>query len=284
MFSIILATGIMAFSPSEIIRTPVDSLQIDNYIIIKYQIPKTFSSSGIDEYQFDFEKQRVILRSTISDPFINIYRCFDMKGDCDFVDLNCDGFRDVIIIQSSGGTNGAEDVYIYSLDSTTSELASFKGMDKYLAFYRDIDKDCNIEIFFRDIADYGGYPEGTEVIPYYRVYKWDGTRFRVANFLLKKEISRLIFGQIPDSIDIESYDRFKVPGNYEYKSRWTPEYPIGLSTAITSLYFIGEYSLADSIFERCWPDSISGKAEFIGKFKKGVHGEFRKDILESDWK
>jgi hypothetical protein len=284
MFAITLITTLALINQPQSTGTPVDSLQIGEFSIIKYSVESPAASSDVEYFQFDIVRGGKIIRSTIADPFIYIYKCLRMNGDCDFMDLNGDGSLDVIFVEHSGGTAGAENIFIYSLDSSATEIAAFEGMDKYLAFIKDIDNDGNMELFFHDLTDYGGYPEGTEIIPYYRVYKWDGTRFRIANFRLKNEISRLIFGQVPDSIDIRYFDKFKVPGNYEYKSRWTPEYPIGLGTTITSLYFIGEYASADSIFERCWPDSIPGKKEFIGYFKEGVHGEFDEEILESDWK
>lgn len=284
MFTIALMTALAMINQPEPPGTPVDSLQIGEFSIIKYSVENPEPYSVFDCFQFDIVKDGKILRRTIAAPFIYLFKCFYMNSDCDFLDLNGDGYQDVIVVQHSGGTAGAENIFIYTLDSSATEIAAFEGMDKSLSFVRDIDNDGNMELFFHDLVDYKEYPEGTEVIPYYRVYKWDGAQFRIANFKLKNEISRLIFGQVPDSIDIEYFDRFKVPGNYEYKSRWTPEYPVGLGTTITSLYFIGEYSLADSIFESCWPDSIRGKKLFIGCFKQGIHGEFDDEILESAWK
>lgn len=284
MFAILLITALVTSNPPEIVKTPVDSLQVDDFLIIEYKVRGLSPYENIEYSQFDIEKDGKILRSTKTDYYAYIYKCYKMKSDCDFVDLNGDGSKDIIFVLTSGGTAGYQDIFIYSLDSDAKVLAAFEEMGYFLAFLKDIDHDGNIELFFKNITNYKDYPEGTETFPNYRVYKWDGKLFRCANILLKNEISRMIFGQIPDSIHVEDFDRFKIPDTYHYQPRWTPDNPIGLITAITALYFICEYSLADSIFERCWPDSISGKEEFWGTLKRGINRKLNKEILESDWK
>ncbi|MCP4580903.1 MAG: hypothetical protein GY839_04750 [candidate division Zixibacteria bacterium] len=194
-------------------------------------------------------------------------------------DLNKDSKRELKVNIASGGSNGAEDVYIYSIDSAVVLINALDGMNKVMPRFRDIDRDSIPEIIFNDnlfLCWHTGCA-GSPRPPL--IWRWDGERYRLANFKYKDHI---LNGHNNDPVELRKRISSYVE-TYSFRKGYDP-YPPALWKAMLQQIYAGNSNVADSIFNNFWPPELSDKNEFYLEFINHLHnGPYWEELQQSDW-
>jgi len=272
-------------NPPELVR----EFKEKGYIVKELYYP---FSPDCDEYghQFEISLNGEILSKSRIWPFIDMWDfCYSSRREspeCYFRDITGDSINEVVFNYGSGGNNGCEDLQIYSIDSTASEIAFFNGLEKGCGLYwlADLDNDAISEIctYSRHYECWKAGCAGSRAP--LLVWKWDGERYRMANKKLSGRILRTINKVDPDSV----VRQFRNTGDKIRKGEYDPEdwdkYPLWLLGIMLDLIYVGEDARADSVFEICWPDSIPYKSEFYIEATDRVNTDpFWPEIEESAW-
>ena len=197
-------------------------------------------------------------------------------------DINGDRKGELILSVISGGNNGWESSYIYTLDTIATEIAVFNGLNSGLngIHLLEIDQDTIPELVFNDM-NYGCWPEGCFGAPApLLIWKWDGNKYRLSNlkykeYLLNKKGWKDI-GDLKSSIDSWVETFYKKPGYAAF--------PPLIAHVMIEFIYAGQYSKADSAFSSLWPGIVDGKERVHEEIWDRVRGSpFWQELQESDW-
>jgi hypothetical protein len=264
-------------------RELVDSLWDSEYLALGYYTPFDTISRGSD-YGHQYEimyKGKVILRSR-QWPFMDLHNyCYSPNKEnvpCFLKDINADGKPELMFSYASGGTDGATDLDIYTIDSSATLIGRFGGLNKTGGWLRDIENDSILEVIFYDnlfLCWHSGCA-GSPRPPL--IWRWNGREYRLANFRFKDYIlGDYHFNSTELKNDISSYVE-----TFSFKKGYDP-YPIFLWEAMLQQIYAGNFEVADSIFQNFWPVQISGKDDFYLEFIARLHdGPFWENLLKSD--
>ncbi len=271
------------FAQTDTTRILRDSLIIDEFRIYEYEIPFEISAEFYGMQYDVLANDRGIIRTKIW-PHIGIYPCSFGSWPCTFDDVNGDGIRDIIFACLSGGNDAAEDIYIYSLDSTGHLIASFEGLDKGPWFPEDIDGDGIQEMIFHS-KHYQCWRYGCSGSPApYLVWKWDNERYKLSNLKLSDQILSKLYKIDPGDFIKEyiSDENNVLKAPHDWKDDYG--YPVELLRRMLTFIYSGRSDLADSMFNYHWPEYVPGKEEFYRDIADHVEIDpYWKKLQESDW-
>lgn len=267
------------FAQTDTTRTLRDSLIIDEYRIYQYEIPFTIDAE-IWGMQYDvLMGDEMIIRTKIW-PIIHIYPCTVGSYPCTFDDVNGDGIRDIIFMFPSGGSNGAEDIYLYSLNDSGDLWAKFEGLDKIFRGFIDVDKDSIPEIKFFDLA-FDCWPEGCFGAPRpMLIWKWMGEKYRLANLKFHKYI--LAQKGWKDEKDLKNTITWWIKTFYNKPGYGA--FPPAIAHVTIEYIYAGEFERADSAFNELWPPEVAGKNKYNQEiWLMAKSSPYWQQLLESDW-
>jgi hypothetical protein len=262
-----------------------DSFSINEYHFDMYYFPfEIFDHYG---YQyFVFQKGNFILSSP---------RCPFIGKPGTFMDINGDGTKDIVFVCGSGGSAGTENAYIFTLDSTGALIGSFEDYNKGPFGLIDYDDDSYPEPVMGDVH-YLCWHYGCSGSPRpYLVWKWDGEKYRLANFKLGDKIlmshSLLLDYKTAGKMDSLYLDTLNLSAVADFGIRvssYNPtdeySYPVELLRIMLELIYTGHAHWADSLFNKAWPDSVPNKRLFYDDLMQHQRSDpYWKELQESDW-
>jgi hypothetical protein len=263
------------------VRVAIDTLYFNNYFAIKNKLL-------LEEYWFEFEwdifyKDKKILTSPSYFPIVDIQNlsCYSHipNDSCHCKDITGDDICEIIISIPSGGNNGAEDIFIYSLDSTANSIGKFDGLNKIFGSLRNIDGDSIPEVIFYDLQ-FDCWPEGCFGAPRpMLIWKWTGNGYKLANF----EFSSYLLESKgwKDEPDIKKTIQWWVVTFY--KKPGYAEFPPLIAHVMIEYIYAGKFAEADSAFNAIWPSEVDGKDIYHKEIWDLVKsGPFWDDLLKSD--
>jgi hypothetical protein len=276
---------------AQVINPPklISETEENGYTIKKLLYP---FSRDCDEYgyQFQIAQDSIVLIESRIWPFMDMWdfcRNWRMKSPaCHFKDINSDGIVEVMFNYRSGGNDGTEDLEIYSIDSTGRRIAFFNGLENGCGLYwmKELDGDSIPEIctYSRHYECWKDGCAGSRAPVL--AWKWDGGKYRMANWKLSDSILRIINKIDPDSVVIKYAFNNKriIPGVYDPEDN--DKYPLWLLGIMLDLIYAGQNAKADSVFNICWPDSLPYKDDFyIEAINRTRDDPFWQEIQDSDW-
>jgi hypothetical protein len=209
---------------------------------------------------------------------------------CYLKNIDDDSYPEMIIRCYGGGNHCCEDLIVISLQDSAIILDSLQTDYSPFGLIKDLDGDSIPEYVwsdpswdwwktFRSAFETGAgryYPD--------LVWKWDGARYRIANYkfpgiLLNEYIihlrNKLEISEIPDSLK-KGYD----------PSDSTPMFPPPeLVNIMVAYHYAGDIAQADSIFDNFWPDNIPGKTAFYSDLKEYlISTPYWDQIKDSNWR
>lgn len=180
----------VAYDHFDTTDTPFLSFSFAGYRGINYQ---STDSSGHEVYGWIIFRCGKMLVSSIKWPTdVTIFRYPEYYGRSDnsgtarpIYDINGDGKGEIILQTRLTPTIRIGSTFIYSLDTAATEIGKFDGLKTGLGpvALLNIDDDQYPELVFNDVSHAG----------LCLVWKWDGTRYRIANAKLHTEILRIIY-------------------------------------------------------------------------------------------
>ena len=191
-------------------------------------------------------------------------------------DINGDGKGEIIFEVYSGGNNGWESTYIYTIDTTATLIGNFNGIDTGLNMLRmeDIDGDGIPELFFNDM-NFDCWPEGCAGAPApLLIWKWTGKQYKLANL----KFSEYLLGQKGWKDELKSR-----LDDYILKPGYSPFPPV-IADVMLEYIYAGKYAAADSAFYALWPNNLSDKDKYykeIWGYAKASH--FWPELQKSNW-
>ncbi len=265
-------------------RKVLFTLTDGDYRLVRYFIPydNTDIYEDYGDYYELFYRDKIILTSILY-PKLSICN-YDFFCGCDSAvqflkDITGDGKPELTFYSASGGSNGAENVYIYSIDTAAVLIGKFDGFNKSSASFIDIDGDNIPEMICCDIR-FQGWNCGCSNAPCPTlVWKWDGDKYRLANFKFKDYI---LLDLNTDSKHLDECLAWYIR-DFPNSTKYAP-YPTCLWRAMLDLIYAGESDAADSLFDKYWPSDLVDKDSFYKEFTDHLHsGSFWEELQNSDW-
>lgn len=271
------------------VRTPIDTIYFAGYKAINFKIlcEENWYETEWEVYLCD----RKLLTSFRWYPGPRLYNFgYNSKGVKKphyIEDINGDGKGEIIFEVYSGGNNGRESAYIYTLDTLATLIGKFNGINTGLNMIRldDLDGDSVPELIFNDM-NYGCWPDGCAGAPApYLVWKWNGNNYQLANFKLGNLILRQLNYWNPDSIpeilNTVKNDTSKIR-NFDPNNEYG--YPMILIDDMLALTYAGHRYDADKILEFAWAKGDTTILIFKKVFWDKVKSSYFWDNLQkSDW-
>jgi len=195
-------------------------------------------------------------------------------------DMDGDGIDEFILHCNGGGQQCCNEVRVFGLYDEPILKDSVYNWSPRLKL-KDIDNDGIPEINCSEnhFRGWKAHPAESPVLSL--IWKWDGEKYRLANFkfgeyLLNRRSKWRSKGiPLPDSLEGLRYD----PDSDE------PDFPpVALWGRMLKYIYAGQATRADSIFNEYWPDEIPGKKEFYRDFKAYLQrsGHWQQ-LQDSDW-
>lgn len=195
-------------------------------------------------------------------------------------DIDSDGISEFILNCNGGGQQCCSYIYVYGLRDKPVKKDSVY-CETPLVQLIDLDGDDIPEIYCGDNWFKGWKAHPVKSAGLRLIWKWDGKKYRLANFkfadyLLDKGL-KWWDDEIPTPEILEGlhYD----PDSIE------PDFPpVQLWGRMLVYIYTGEPDKADSLFDDYWPEEIPGKAEFYRDFRWQLErSDHWQQLLESDW-
>ena len=261
-----------------------DTCHVDGYLItLRYYLQIDTNDWG---GQYKIYRNDTLLVTSIIWPFLGIDGCCYDPPPPKFSDINGDGISDAIIVCASGGNDGADDVFIYSLDRPNHEIGRFTGLDKGEFFYRDIDGDKLPEMIFPDIH-YQCWHYGCSNSPApFLVWKWDGIKYRLSNIKLADQILLNLYQIEPDSVEASKFIINRASSsNYPCWDRKTAySFPEDILKEMLIFDYCGKFNIADSIFKISCPENLPGNKALFDEIEQEIESSpYWQELQKSDW-
>lgn len=196
------------------------------------------------------------------------------------MDLDGDGTREFILHCNGGGQQCCNDIIVYGLEERPILIDSVY-CETPLAELEDLDGDDIPEIFCGDDW-FKGWKAHPSISPGLRlVWKWDGSKYRLANF----DFADFLLHKAPKWWD----DKIPPPDTtkdlyYDPQSPDPKFPPVQLWGKMLVYIYTGEPDKADSLFDGYWPDRIPGKEEFYRDFRQYLEkSRYWQQLQDSDW-
>ena len=198
-------------------------------------------------------------------------------------DIDGDGLSEFILNCNGGGQQCCSYIYVYSLRDKPVKRDSVYCETPFVRLI-DLDGDEIPEIFCGDNWFKGWKAHPSESAGIRLIWKWDGKRYRLANFKFADYLLNIMqdrwerwYYEIPppDTLEELRYD----PDSEE------PDFPpVQLWSKMLMFIYAGQPDKADSLLDDYWPEEIPGKDEFYRDFKWYLErsGHWQQ-LLESDW-
>jgi hypothetical protein len=193
--------------------------------------------------------------------------------DCIFRDINKNRLEDIIIDVYWGGMHCCHEVYAIELSNPPKMLSKI-GVDVATLEEKDLDRDSLPEFWHWCWQSPEGY------VPIYLVWKWDGEKYRLANYKLKNYFTNdSLFCKTCLLNSMARVDSTYKPDfkNYTYPD---PEF-----WDLINIYaFYGRPEMIDSVFNEYWPDYNPGKKDAHDRFMASLKiNDIWQQLQDSDW-
>jgi hypothetical protein len=267
------------------ILIPIDSVYMAGYKAVYY------TNSLSTQFQWNvylcdnvilstpIGKSNIVLQNYCPHPDVNLI-------DCHLMDFDINGNGEVLFCfqDSAGGERNS--VYIYSLDTTATLLGEFDGIKLgYGDFeFEDLDHDHIPEAIFRCFNFQEISTDKIKPPTPYLVWKWNGTKFKLANFRLTDAEVMSLYLDIPDFdtyFDEAKEDSAKAS---KFDPTDSTTYPIGLMKLLIIHYYSGRWSRIDVAINDIWPNAYL-KSKALKIMIKGIieRSPFWQELQESNW-
>lgn len=272
------------YAQSDTLKVPIDTIYFDRY---KAVFNEYIDRDNFSVYNWEiFFGESKILSTFKYFPGPEFHDLCHSVPPCYFKDITGDKVGEIMLSAACGGTAAFETTVIYSLDSTATEIGLFDGLNHDLN-YADltfIDADSIPEVVSNDLnyRERYFYPGGPFV---FLVWKWDPSIFhyRLANYKLGDLILKKFHKIDMDSFSLDKFLAYEPKiDRYDYGN--DEDYPEPLFSYMTIFNYAGYPEVADSILNRLWPDSVTGKELFAVDAKKKMESApYWPELQQSDW-
>lgn len=199
----VISTSSASAGETDTSRVAIDTLYFDNYTAVKNKL--LIAENWCEFYWDIFYDGSEILKSKSYYPIVDLKNlsCYSHSPNdsCHCQDITGDGVCEITIEIPGGGNNGAEDVFIYSLDSTATLIEDFGGLNKIFGGLRDIDGNSLPEVIFYDLQ-FDCWPDGCFGAPRpILIWKWTGNSYKLSDLRFSTYILKL--GGWKDQPDIK---------------------------------------------------------------------------------
>lgn len=259
----------------------IDSIFIQGFRFDEYYYPNLKNDPGGRSYLVYRDNKLLFKSPPCQRP--HIFPCTLGDMPCTFLDINGDGFKEIVIVCYLGGNAGNTDAYIYSVNNPTKLIAALADDEKGEFSLSDCERDGFPEPTFGDL-NYHCWHYGCSGSPRpYLVWKWDGIRYKLANFKLG-----YLFLKNELNIDVKylDWDEFI---NDDFKvTKYDPEdeyrYPVELLRTMLNFIYFGYSNYADTLFNRVWPDSVANKKLFYDDLWQKINSDpYWAKLQKSNW-
>ncbi len=265
---------------ADTIRTPVDTIYFSGYMAINFSVRASNEENWFENEWEVYLCDKKLLTSFRWYPgpgFVNFNRKAGGGGTPRLIqDINGDNRGEIIFEVYSGGNNGWESTYIYTLDTIATEIGLFDGLNQGLNMLnlQDIDGDGIPELISNDM-NYGCWPEGCAGAPApLLIWKWTGKQYRLANLKFSRYLLSLKGWKDEPNLHLDGFVRR--PGYAAF--------PPIIADVMLEYIYAGKYSAADSAFNYLWPSNLSDKDKYYNEIWGYVkNSPFWQELQKSDW-
>jgi|WetSurMetagenome_2_1015567.scaffolds.fasta_scaffold17887_2 hypothetical protein len=282
-------TAIDAIAQTDTLRVPVDTIYFSGYTAINIRIVEEENWWENEWEVYLCDKKLMTSFRWYPGPVLYDF-CHHADGSgtpCYLRDINNDKRGEFIVVAFSGGSGGNEAGFIYTLDTIATEIGVFDGMDGALGPFglEDIDGDTAMEVIMYDEHNnYWPYGNGS-MASICLVWKWDGNKYRLANFKMANQILRNVNHLNPDSL---SYLLEKIKNNPDKINNFNPaietNWPPELMELMLAFIYTNKTPLAEKACEYSWVEGDTTRKIYERLFwdhvKSGPHWD---ELQKSDW-
>jgi hypothetical protein len=268
---------------SEYLQIPSDSIVMDRYKEVTYFYADS-SGNNVDRYNmiriFKDDTEIISFGEGISELLDFCQVLSYIKNDCYLQDINKDGYKELIIVYSTGGGSCCEGAgFLYSVRDNATLLLS---MEPTVVGFQitDIENDSIPEIISHDgvfnFFSYYNYREFSQPL----IWRWDGNKYRIANARFAKYIlNQLGPNQLPPESDWYQLSDLQVTAHSSIampsESFWD---------MVFSYYMAGRPKEADSLFSAFWPPAVPDRDKYLQDIKSRINSDpYWPQILDSNW-
>jgi len=277
-------TAIDAIAQTDTLRVPVDTIYFSGYTGINY---KVYEDENWWEHEVEISLgDKVLLTSMKWYPSPDLYNfCNDPNWSdsvCYLRDINNDQIPEVIINVVSGGNNGCESNYIYTIDTIATLIGNFNGVETKLNALRlqDIDGDNIPELLFNDM-NFTCWPEGCAGAPApLLIWKWTGQEYKLANFKFRNFLTDVRSWKDEEDLRKSINSWIKV----FYNKPGYSAFPPFIADVMLDYIYMGEYQKADNVFYDLWPKMVDGETQAYNDiWNHAKNSHFWQELQESNW-
>lgn len=183
----------------------------------------------------------------------------DYSPECVFRDINGDSSPEAIITKYWGGQHCCVELFVFSLRAPHDTLDGLMA-DLAWADIKDLDGDSIPEFGYIDRCWMGWKGDRWNWLSPFLVWKWDGVRFRVANY----QFPEYVIGQ---GIYREEWKVLeKMAGTtgvtYDPEAQFPEFPPMDFGEILVSHIYAGLQDSARVILDKYWPEDIPGKEQY----------------------
>jgi hypothetical protein len=289
ILTIILLASPSAIAQGDTLRVPVDTIYFSGYTAISYRVYEEDNYFQVEWEIFLGTKKLMTSFKWYPGPGFYDYSYNPDGGSIPSYlrDINGDGKGEIILSAWSGGNDGRGSSYIYSLDTTASLIGVFDGLNTSLseAVLCSYDSDNIYEIGCND-RTYECWPYGCAGSPAPSlIWKWDGSKYRLANYKLGVEIMKQDYHWDSSylAITLASIQRDTVKIR-NFNPNIEDQWPIDLINLMLNLAYIGQAPLAEQFCEYAWASQDTTRPIFEKLFWEKVHSSYYwQELQNSNW-
>ena len=251
--SLILCVQAQTSSKAEKGETPEDQRSFKDYVV------KTYRDFIKDTGRFElYRNGELIHQQKNSHFYIGLVSQEDKEGNEPVAmgrDMTGKGIPNLLISEFSGGAHCCFRFFLFEIGEKFRKLAEIEAGHSELAYFKDLDGDRSLEFLGNDWT-FAYWHTGFALSPAPQII----LRFQDDRYVLSEDLMRK---PAPSALEIGS----KVQEIRHNESWRENEPPVDLWAWMLELIYSGQAGTAWEVFDKAWPEEISGKKAFLDEFR-----------------